>query len=56
MDRDLQAKARYAWWRTLAPMLIGLIAFLVLHRAQRDLAAVLVLVAALASALMLRKR
>ncbi len=57
MERDIEAKPpRYAWLRTLAPLLIGLIAFMVLHREGRDLAAVLLLTASLAVALMLRKR
>lgn len=56
MVRDYEAKpSRYAWLRTLVPLLIGLGAFMVLHREGRDLAGVLVLTAALASALMLRR-
>ncbi len=56
MERENEDRPRYAWFRTFAPMLIGAIAFVVLHRAGKDLAAVLVIAAALAIALMLRRR
>lgn len=57
MDPDVQAPAgRYSWFRTLGPIIVGVVAWWVLHSRGRDLAGVLVLAVALAIAIMLRRR